>query len=231
MKRILTLLSLITSLFATKASAENLKASTEAGYTTHYIVNGVARTDAQAFAGVRLGATYHTIDTYLGGTIIPTSNGLDESHWMAGLGRGFKLIEGLTLRADAQAFRHQTAIPNAPNSTEVAAIIALENIVVTPYLKGSYDLNLEQSGYVVGLKRPTDAFGWFTITPVVEYGKFSDYETISAKIGVSRVFFNHLEPFAEVGYYDNNFSVSNYNFAVKELNGAVMAMGGIRWNF
>jgi hypothetical protein len=48
---------------------------------------------------------------------------------------------------------------------------------------------------------------------------------------VSRVFFNHLEPFAEVGYYDNNFSVKNYNFAVKELNGAVMAMGGIRWNF
>jgi hypothetical protein len=150
---------------------------------------------------------------------------------MAGLGRGFKLIEGLTLRADAQAFRHQTAIPNAPNSTEVAAIVALENVVVTPYLKGSYDLNLEQSGYIVGLKRPTDAFGWFTITPVLEYGKFSDYETVSAKVGVSRVFFNHLEPFAEVGYYDNNFSVKNYNFAVKELNGTVMAMGGIRWNF
>jgi len=231
MKRILTLLSLIASLFAAKALAENLKASTEAGYTTHYMVNGLARTDAQAFAGVKLGATYYTIDTYLGGTIVPTSNGLDESHWMAGLGRGFKLIDGVNLRVDTQAFRHQTSIPGAPNSTEVAAIVALENIVVTPYIKGSHDLNLEQSGYIVGLKRPTDFFGLFTLTPSAEYGKFSDYETISAKIGVSRVFFNHLEPFAEVGYYDNRFSVSNYNFAVKELNGTVVAMGGIRWNF
>jgi len=119
MKKILTLLSLITSLFATKAFAENLKASTEAGYTTHYMVNGLARTDAQAFAGVNIGATYYTIDTYLGGTVIPTSNGLDESHWMAGLGRGFKLIDGLNLRVDTQAFRHQTAIPGAPNSTEL----------------------------------------------------------------------------------------------------------------
>jgi hypothetical protein len=231
MKRILTLLSLIASLFTAKALAENLKASTEAGYTTHYMVNGLARTDAEAFAGVKLGASYYTIDAYLGGTIIPTSNGLDESHWMAGLGRGFKLIDGINLRVDTQAFRHQTSILGAPDSTEVAAIVALENVVVTPYIKGSHDLNLEQSGYIVGLKRPTDVFGLFTLTPSAEYGKFSDYETISAKIGVSRVFFNHLEPFAEVGYYDNHFSVSNYNFAVKELNGTVVAMGGIRWNF
>lgn len=231
MKKILTLLSLITSLFATKAFAENVKASTEAGYMSHYIVNGVARTEAQAFGGVNIGATYFGIDASLGGTVIPVSSALDESHWVAGLGKGFKVLEGVTVRLDGQAFRHQTAIPGAPNSTEVAGTLALENIVVTPYIKGSHDLDLDQTGYVVGLKRPTDVFGWFTITPLVEYGKFTDYDFKAAKVTVSKVLFNHLEPFAEVGYYDNNFGVSKYNFAIKELNDSVVAVGGIRWNF
>ena len=231
MKKILTLLSLITSLFATKAFAENVKASTEAGYMSHYIVNGVARTEAQAFGGVNIGATYFGIDASLGGTVIPVSSALDESHWVAGLGKGFKVLEGVTVRLDGQAFRHQTAIPGAPNSTEVAGTLALENIVVTPYIKGSHDLDLDQTGYIVGLKRPTDVFGWFTITPLVEYGKFTDYDFKTAKVTVSKVLFNHLEPFAEVGYYDNNFGVSKYNFAIKELHNAVVAVGGIRWNF
>lgn len=231
MKRILTLLSLIVSLFATKAFAENLKASTEAGYTTHYIVNGVARTEAQAFGGVNIGATYLGVDAYLGATIIPASAVLDESHWLAGVGKGFKIMDGLTVRLDGQAFRHQTAIPGAPNSTEVAAIVALENVVVTPYVKATHDLDLDQTGYIIGLKRPTDVFGWFTITPLVEYGKFTDYDFKTAKVTVSKVLFNHLEPFAEVGYYDNNFGVTKYNFAIKELDNSVVALGGIRWNF
>jgi len=231
MKRILTLLALVTSLFATKAFAEDIKASTEVGYTTHYIVNGVARTEAQAFGGVNIGATYFGIDASFGGTIIPVSSALDESHWVVGLSKGFKVLEGVTVRLDGQVFRHQTAIPAAPNSTEVAGTIALENIVVTPYIKGTHDLDLDQTGYVFGLKRPTDVFGWFTITPLVEYGKFTDYNFKTAKVTVSKVLFNHLEPFAEVGYYDNDFSVSKYNFAIKELNDSVVAVGGLRWNF
>ena len=231
MKKILTLLSLITSLFATKAFAENVKASTEAGYMSHYIVNGVARTEAQAFGGVNIGATYFGIDASLGGTVIPVSSALDESHWVAGLGKGFKIFDGVTIRLDGQVFRHQTSIPGAPNSTEVAGTLALENIVATPYVKGTHDLDPDQTGYVVGLKRPTDVFGWFTVTPLIEYGKFTDYDFKTAKITVSKVLFNHLEPFAEVGYYDNNFGVSKYNFAIKELNDSVVAVGGLRWNF
>ena len=104
MKKILTLLSLITSLFATKAFAENVKASTEAGYMSHYIVNGVARTEAQAFGAVNIGATYFGVDAYIGGTVIPVSSALDESHWTAGVGKGFKIFDGLTVRLVVKLF-------------------------------------------------------------------------------------------------------------------------------
>jgi len=209
----------------------NVKASVEAGYTSHYLVNGLAKTGGEVFAGLDIGATYKTVDFYLEGTVLPTVNGFDESHWGLGAGRTFALLPNVGLRFDVEGIRHFSSLVGGKNSTEVAPKLALENKIVTPYIRGSYDFDLDESGYAVGLTRPTSVFGLFTFTPTVEYGKYTDYESILAKASVSRVFFGHLEPYAEVGWLDNNFSVSKYTLATKEFGGEVVAMGGLRWKF
>lgn len=227
---------LIVSILASVAvfAADNeapINASVTAGYNNHYIVNGLAKTGGQGFAGFTIGTAYFGVDTYLGGVVLPDSNGLDESHWNIGAGKSFKITENFSLRADLQALRHQSAIVGGRNSIEIAPKIALVNPYVTPYLRGSHDFHLGQSGYIVGLERPTDVFGWFTVTPAVEYGKFTDYDVVAAKIGVSRTFFNHMTPYVDVGWYDNNFSPAKYNFAAQEFSGDIVAVAGVRWTF
>lgn len=208
-----------------------INGSVNAGYTTHYIVNGLSKTEGEAFAGLNVGTTYFGVDTYLGGVVLPAINGLDESHWNLGVGKTFEVAETVGLRADLSVWRHQSAIIGGRNSIELTPKIALQNKIVTPYIKGSYDFNIDQAGYIVGLERATDVFGWFTITPSVEYGKFTDYKTVAAKVSVTRTFFNHLQPFAEVGWYDNDFDPTKYNIATREFSGDVVAVGGLRWTF
>jgi hypothetical protein len=224
--------SILASVAVFAADTEStINASINAGYNNHYIVNGLAKTSESAFAGFDIGKTYFGVDTYVGGVILPNSNNIDESHWKVGVGKSLKITEKFSLRGDLQALRHQSSIVGGRNSTEIAPKIALVNPYLTPYIRGSHDFNLGQSGYIVGAERPTDVFGWFTLTPTVEYGKFTDYDVVAAKIGVSRTFFNHLQPYAEVGYYDNNFQASKYNFASQEFSGDVVVLAGVRWNF
>lgn len=227
---------LIVSVLASIAvfAADNeapIKASVSAGYNNHYIVNGLAKTDGQAFGSFDIGTSYFGVDTYLGGVVLPDSNGLDESHWNVGVGKSISVTEKFSLRADLQALRHQSAIPGGRNSIEISPKIALVNPYITPYLRGSHDFNLKQSGYIAGFERPTDVFGWFTLNPSIEYGKFTDYEVVAAKIGVSRTFFNHLTPYVEVGWYDNDFSASKYKFAAREFSGDIVTVAGMRWSF
>lgn len=218
-----------TNVDATAGSPIN--GSVNAGYTTHYIVNGLSKTDGEPFAGLNVGTTYFGVDTYLGGVVLPAINGLDESHWNFGVGKKFEVTETVGLRFDLSVWRHQSAIIGGRNSIELTPKIALHNNIVTPYMRGSYDFNIEQAGYIVGLERATDVFGWVTVTPTVEYGKFTDYDTVAVKLAVSRTFFGHLEPFAEVGWYDNDFSPTKYNIATREFSGDVIAFGGLRWKF
>ena len=219
------------AVFAADAEESTINASINAGYNNHYIVNGLAKTGGSAFAGFDIGKTYFGVDAYVGGVVLPNSNNIDESHWKVGVGKALKITEKFSLRGDLQVLRHQSSILGGRNSTEIAPKIALVNPYLTPYIRGSHDFNLGQSGYIVGVERPTDVFGWFTVTAAVEYGKFTDYDVVAAKIGVSRTFFNHLQPYAEVGYYDNNFQSSKYNFARQEFSGDVVAIAGVRWNF
>lgn len=232
MNKLLKLAFLIATL-TTAAFAQNapVRASFEAGYTSTYLVNGLSRTKATPFAGVGLGSTYYGVDVGVSGTILPVSENLDESHWAFNVGKGFELFEGVVLRTDGSVIRHQAGDPNIPNSTEANIKVALSNIVFTPYVKGVYDINLEQYGYGVGLERPTSVFGWFTVTPALEYIKLSDSANAIAKIGVSRTFFDHLTAFAEITYIKNDFDVSTFNFARKELDGEVVGAGGLRWTF
>jgi hypothetical protein len=232
MNKLLKLAFLIATL-TTAAFAQNapVNASLEAGYTSTYLVDGLSRTKATPFAGVSLGSTYYGIDVGVSGTVLPVNESLDESHWAFNVGKGFKLFEGVVLRADGSVIRHQAGEPNIPNSTEGNAKLSLSNIVFTPYVKGIYDINLEQYGYAVGIERPTSVFGWFTINPAVEYIKLSDSKNYIAKLGISRTLFGHLTVFAEGNYVKNDFAVSNFNFAREELDGEFVGSGGLRWTF
>ena len=98
----------------------NVKASVNAGYTSHYLVNGLAKTDGEVFAGLNIGATYKTVDLYLNGTVLPTVNGFDESHWGLGAGRTFALFPNVGLRFDVEGIRHFSSLIGGKNSTEVA---------------------------------------------------------------------------------------------------------------
>lgn len=226
-------LALLIATLTTAAFAQNapVHASFEAGYTSTYLVNGLSRTKATPFAGVGLGSTYYGIDVGVSGTILPVSENLDESHWAFNVGKGFEVFEGVTLRTDGSVIRHQAGDPNIPNSTEANIKVALQNKFFTPYAKGVYDINLEQYGYGVGIERPTSVFGWFTVTPALEYIKLSDSANAIAKIGVSKTLFEHLTVFAEATYIKNDFDVANFNFARKELDGEVVGAGGLRWTF
>ena len=231
MNKLIKIIALIASLnIAAFAEDAPVRASFEAGYTSAYLVDGLVRTKATPFAGVGLGSTYYGIDVGVSGTVLPVSESLDESHWAFNIGKGFQILEGLNLRTDGSVIRHQAGDPNIPNSTEANIKLALQNVVVTPYVKGIYDINLEQNGYVVGIERPTSVFGWFNLNPALEYIKLSDSATVAAKLGASRTLFSHLTVFAEVTYLKNDFDVANFNFAREKLDG-VVGSGGLRWTF
>ena len=233
-KLVLSLLSVIASVNIVAEGESKLKASVNAGYTSNYIVNGLAKTGSQAFAGVDIGTEYYGIDTYVGATVLGAGTGLDELHANVGVGKSINLFETFSLKADAQIFQHQVAV--GANSTEGRLTLALDNKYITPYVVGTYDLDVanrgySQKGYIVGLRRQFDVFSLFTLTPSVEYGQMTDYETASVKIDASKVLWDNLEVFGQVGWFDNNFDVVNYNFATEQFVGDVAASAGVRWNF
>jgi len=233
-KLVLSLLSVIASVNIVAEGESKLKASVNAGYTSNYIVNGLAKTGSQAFAGVDISTEYHGVNTYVGATVLDAGTGLDELHANVGVGKSVNLFETFSLKADAQIFQHQVAV--GANSTEGRLTLALDNKYITPYVVGTYDLDVanrgySQRGYIVGLKRQFDVFSLFTLTPSVEYGQMTDYETASVKINASKVLWDNLEVFGQVGWFDNNFDVVNYNFATEQFVGDVAASAGVRWNF
>jgi len=233
-KFILSLLSIIVSANIIAEGESKLKASVNAGYTSNYIVNGLAKTGSQTFAGVDISTQYYGIDTYVGAVTLNAGQGLGELHGNVGIGKALNIFEGFSLRGDAQVFQHQVAV--GASSTEGRLTLALDNKYITPYVVGTYDLDIvgagyAQRGYIIGLKKSFDIDGFFTITPSVEYGKMTDYDVLSAKVDVSRTLWEKLEIFGQVGWFDNNFDVANYNFAVEEFTGDIAATAGVRWNF
>jgi len=233
-KFILSLLSIVVSVNIVAEGESKLKASVNAGYTSNYIVNGLAKTGSQAFAGVDISTKYYGIDTYVGAVTLNAGQGLDELHGNVGIGKSLNIFDGFSLRGDAQIFQHQVA--QGASSTEGRLSLSLDNKYVTPYVVGTYDLDIAgagylQKGYIVGIKKSFDIDGFFTITPSIEYGKMTDYDVLGAKLDVSRTFWEKLEIFGTVGWFDNNFDVTNYNFAVEEFTGDIAASAGVRWHF
>jgi hypothetical protein len=236
MKKVLVLMSLLTALAVTAADNSNI--SVEAGYNNQYIVNGVARSEGTAFVGVGAVKSMKYADVYLGGTLLANGD-LDQSHWTLGAGKEVEVWKDVfSARADATVTRHQAGNFGIPNSTEFGAKLALPNKLVTPYVRGAFDIDLDQKGVFVGLERAQKLPFGFVVTPVVEYGKVfgdaSDYTAVNAKATLTRPFefsFGVLTPFASVGWYDNNFNVVNYNWATREFSGDVVYSGGLRLTF
>jgi len=230
-KSLVVMASLVVALSIT--AADNASVGVTAGYNNNYVVNGVVRNNASALIAVDASKSLKYADVYVKGTLLP-NNELDQSHWTLGAGKTFSLFSDFTLQTEADVTRHQSGVAGIPNSTEVGAKLALNNKYVTPYVRGSYDYELDQTGVSAGLYRVQALHYGFTITPLVEYGKFTDYEAFIGKVTVARPFeiaFGTVTPFADVSWIDNNFSLSKYNFATKELNGAVVVSAGLNLKF
>jgi hypothetical protein len=234
MKKVLVLLSVLAALAV--SAGENSNLSVEAGYNNQYIVNGVARSEGSAFVGAVKSLKY--ADVYLGGTLLANGD-QDQSHWTLGAGKEVSVWKDVfSARADATVTRHQAGSFGIPNSTEFGVKLALPNKLATPYVRGAFDIDLDQKGAFVGLERAQKLPFGFVITPAVEYGKVfgvsSDYTAVNAKASLTRPFetsFGVLTPFATVGWYDNNFKVGNYNWATREFSGDVVYSGGLRLTF
>ena len=236
MKKVLVLLSLLTTL-ATVAG-DNANISAEAGYNNYYTVNGVARSEGSAFIGIGALKSLKYADVYVGGTLLANGD-QDQSHWTLGAGKEVDVWKDVfSARADATVTRHQAGGFGIPNSTEFGVKLALPNKLVTPYVRGAFDIDLDQKGVFVGAERAQKLPFGFVITPAVEYGKVygntSGYTAFNAKGTLTRPFefsFGTLTPFASVGWYDNNFSTTKYNWATREFSGDVVYSGGLRLTF
>jgi hypothetical protein len=236
MKKVLVLVSLLTALAVTAGDNSNL--SVEAGYNNQYIVNGVARSEGSAFVGVGAVKSLKYADVYLGGILLANGD-LDQSHWTLGAGKEVEVWKDVfSARADATVTRHQAGSFGIPNSTEFGAKLALPNKLATPYVRGAFDIDLDQKGAFVGLERAQKLPFGFVITPAVEYGKVfgdtSDYTAVNAKATLTRPFefsFGVLTPFVSIGWYDNNFKAASYNWATREFSGDVVYSGGLRLTF
>lgn len=130
--------------------------------------------------------------------------------------------------------RHQSGIAGIPNSTEFGTKLALANPYLTPYVRGAFDIDLHQNGVFVGAYRTQKLFDGFTITPAIEYGHVNNYEVLQVKGTLARSFTTRIgavTPYAEVGWFDNEFKTKNYNFATREFDGAVVYSAGLKFTF
>lgn len=215
-------------------AAENSSSiGTSVGYNNNYTVNGVVRAKPAPFFTFDASKSLKYADLYIGGILLPNNN-LDQSHWTAGAGNKFNLFGDFDLRTDATVTRHQSGNAGVPNSTEVGLRVALQNPYVTPYVRGSYDYNLDQTGVAAGFYREQALPYGFKITPLAEYGRYTDYETLTFKASLTRPFetvVGTVTPFAEVSWLDNDFRVGKYNFALKEASGTVLYAAGISLKF
>jgi hypothetical protein len=232
MNKFLSIVTLIASLnIAAFAETPNITASVDAGYDTSYLVNNVSQAEDAVTTGVKVGATYFGVDFFARGLFLADTSQGNGSRWGVGLGKSFGIIDGLSLKVDGAVDRAQTGQANIADYTEADLKLSLRNNFFIPYIKGAYQVELDQYGYTVGVEKPFELFKFITVNPALEYTKMTDYEAYAAKITVSKTVWKNLSVFAQGAYIDNNFFGNNINFAVKQLNGSMVGSGGIKWSF
>lgn len=229
MNKLLNITTLILALSFFKASADESSVTVSSGYVSEYLVNGVARSEGSAFVGVNANKETKYVDIGVNGTLLPDSE-FDQSHW--GLTLGNNLIESgdNSLNLTVGATRHQSGVTGIPNSTEFDAKLTLNNKYIVPYVRGTYDIDLEIQGIFGGLYRVQELPLGAVIVPAIEYGIVDEYDVITAKVTLSRPI-NMFVPYVEVSWADNDFDVANYNFATTELDGDIVVTAGVSVTF
>lgn len=220
---------------AAKAAADKAAVAfvVDAGYNNYYLVNGVVRAEDTPHVAAGVVKSFKYVDAYASATLLP-NDGLDQSHWTLGLGKGLSVTKDLTARIDGTVTRHQSGVTGVENSTEFGAKLTLQNSVITPYVRGAFDIDLDQNGVFVGVERVQKLPLGFTVTPALEYGHSTDYQTICMKGTLTRpvaTAIGTVTPYVEVGLYDNDFDSGASGFATRELDNDVVYSAGLRLSF
>jgi len=211
------------------SKSEDASFVAEAGWNSHYVVNGVARSSDSAYVGVSAIKPFKYLDVYIGGVLLPNSE-LDQSHWFAGFGKDIVTDGKVTLRLDAVVWRHQNGgVGEIQNSTEIGPKLTLENPWITPYVRGAFDIDLHQDGWFAGVEKVVKLPLGFTFTPAAEYGESTDYTALNVKATLARPI-GKFTPYATAGWYDNDLDGST-DFATREFNGKVVYSAGLRFAF
>jgi hypothetical protein len=234
MKKLLQMLTIavaigVIGLQSVNADEGDSSVSATIGYVSEYTVNGVARSEGSAFVGVAASKTTKWVDVGLSGILLPDSK-FDQSHWTFDIGKDIVGGDDVSLKLGASITRHQSGGGLVPNSTEFGVKLILDNEYLVPYVRGMTDIDLEQSGYFVGVYRVQPLPFEIYVVPAIEYGVVDDYKSLSGKLTVSRSF-GAFTPYAEVAWVDNRFDTANYNFATKRLDGDLVFSAGVSVNF
>jgi hypothetical protein len=217
-----------------KADTNSLDLSVEGGYNNNYVVNGVAYSQDLPYASVAAVKSLKYGDVYVGGTLLADGDS-DQSHWLFGVGSDFYTLNQFTLRADAGVIRHQTSSVGLNNSTETFVKLSVKNPWVTPYIRGAFNFELHQNAYFVGAERVQSLPYGFVITPAVEWGKSTSYETFNVKASLSRSVsfaWGTVTPFVDVGWYNNNvYEAASTAYSLVRFDNDVVYNAGIRLSF
>lgn len=233
MNKLFKVLTLASTLSAATLAADlgGISGSVGVDYNTSYLVNNVSQAENAVTTGLKVGVHHFGVDLYARGLFLADTSQGTGSRWGAGLGKSLKLTDSLDLKVDGTVDRAQTGQTNVLDYTEANVIFSLRNSFLIPYVKGAYQIELDQYGYTVGLEKPFELFNFITVNPAVEYTKMTDYEAYAAKITLTKTIWKNLSVFAQGAYIDNNFLTKTINFATKELNGSLVGSGGLRWVF
>jgi hypothetical protein len=229
MNKLLSIAIALIAISNLNGQADESSVSVTTGYTSEYLVNGVARSGGSAFVGVNAEKSTKYVDIGVNGKLLPDSE-YDQSHWGLTLGKDLIAADDAALNLTGGVTRHQSGVVGIPNSTEFDLQLTLDNKYIVPYVRGTHDIDLEQSGIFGGVYRIQELPLGAVIVPSVEYGKLNDYESIAAKVALSRPF-GIVVPFVEVAWIDNQFDVANYNFATQQLDGDINVTVGVNVNF
>lgn len=202
----------------------------EGGYNNTYLVNGAARTDGESpYAGVSAYKSTKYVDVGVSGVLLP-DDGLDQSHWTATFGKTANVYTNVGLRLDGAVTRHQSGVAAVENSTEFGVKLSIVTPLANVYARGSFDIDLQQNGWFVGIQRVQNLPFGFYVTPAVEYGELSDYTAFVAKATLSRPV-GVVTPYFEAAWVNNDFQTQNVNFAVRELDWDFVFSAGLKVTF
>lgn len=233
MKKIVSLLAVLCAAITINA-ADVANVGVDAGYNNYYVVNGVAFAKDTPYAGINAFKSLKYADVYAGGLLIADGT-TDQSHWLLGAGKDLYTYKDFTARLDASALRHQSSAVGIPNSTEFGVKLSVPNKWVTPYVRGAFNIDLEQNGYFFGAERAQKLPFGLVLTPAAEWGKSSSYEAYNFKGTLTRPVtfaWGTVTPYAEVGLYNNNvFDVGPKVYALTPFDNDVVYSAGLRLSF